>query len=130
MPDTGERHEITERVSAKAAETMRESKKMTANAKQDSAKQDANYQQRAEDTHQKNSDDPGQVGPDSGGQSRDSQGLSRIADASDESVEELADTGQGFEADAVAGVEDAADHPETPVRTHEDFRRQPSTSIK
>ena len=39
-------------------------------------------------------DDPGQVGPDSGGQSGDTQGLSEIADAADESVEELADTGQ------------------------------------
>lgn len=39
-------------------------------------------------------DDPGQVGPDSGGQSGDTQGLSQVADAADESVEELADTGR------------------------------------
>lgn len=71
-------------------------------------------------------DDPGQLGPESGGQSGDSQGLSQTADAADESVEELADTGQGLEADAVAGVEDAANHPERPVRTHEDFRRPDS----
>ena len=61
----------------------------------------------------------GHGGPDSGGQSGDTQGLSPIADATDESVEELADTGQDYEAEVVAGVEDAADHPEQPVWTHE-----------
>ena len=64
--------------------------------------------------------DPGEAGPDSGGQSGDVQGLSEIADAADESVEELADTGQYYEADVIEGVEDAADHPERPVHTHED----------
>jgi hypothetical protein len=66
--------------------------------------------------------DPGQVGSDSGGQSGDTQGLSQIAETADESVEELADTGQAYEADAVQGVEDAADHPERPVHSHEDPR--------
>lgn len=64
--------------------------------------------------------DPGQTGPDSGGQSGDTQGLSEVADAADESVEELADTGQAYEAEVIEGVEDAADHPERPVHTHED----------
>jgi hypothetical protein len=63
--------------------------------------------------------DPGQVGPDSGGQSGDTQGLSQTADAADESVEELADTGQSYEAEVMEGVEDAADHPEQPARTRE-----------
>jgi hypothetical protein len=63
--------------------------------------------------------DPGQVGPDSGGQSGDTQGLSETADAADESVEELADTGQAYEAETISGVEAAADHPEQPVRTHQ-----------
>jgi hypothetical protein len=66
--------------------------------------------------------DPGQVGPDSGGQSGDTQGLSETADAADESVEELADTGQAYEAETISGVEDAADHPEQAVRTHQDRR--------
>lgn len=66
--------------------------------------------------------EPG-LGPDSAGQSGDTQGLSPIADEADESVEELADTGQGFEAEAVQGVEDADEHPERPVRIHEDERR-------
>jgi hypothetical protein len=70
-------------------------------------------------------DDPGQVGPDSGGQSGDTQGLSEIADAAAESVEELADTGQAYEAEVIEGVEDAADHPEKPVHTHEDQSRPP-----
>ncbi len=68
-------------------------------------------------------DDPGQVGVDSAGQSGDAQGLSDIADASDESVEELAEEEQGIEAAAVEGAEDAADHPERPVHTHEEYGR-------
>ena len=56
--------------------------------------------------------DPGQVGPDSAGQSGDTQGLSPEADAADESVEELADTDQPYEAGIAEGVEDAEDHPE------------------
>ena len=63
--------------------------------------------------------DPGQVGPDSAGQSGDTQGLSPEADAADESVEELADTDQPYEAGIAEGVEDAEDHPERPVYTHE-----------
>lgn len=66
--------------------------------------------------------DPGQVGSDSAGQSGDTQGLSQIADAAGGSVEELADTDQAYEAEAIGGVEDAADHPEKPVRVMEDQR--------
>jgi hypothetical protein len=64
----------------------------------------------------------GQLGPDSGGQSGDTQGLSPVAEASDESVEELADEGQDYEAEIVQGIEDAADHPEQPVPDHRDRR--------
>jgi hypothetical protein len=67
--------------------------------------------------------DPGQVGPDSAGQSGDSQRLSSIADAADESVQELADGDQALEAGIVDGVEDAADHPECPVHTHLEYGR-------
>lgn len=67
--------------------------------------------------------DPGQVGPDSAGQSGDPQRLSPIAEANEESVEELADTDQAVEAAAVEGVEDAAAHPERPVHTHEEYGR-------
>jgi hypothetical protein len=58
--------------------------------------------------------DPGQVGSDSAEQSGDTRDLSQIADAADESAEELAYTDQAYEAEAVCGVEDAADHPERP----------------
>lgn len=63
--------------------------------------------------------DGGQVGPDSAGQSGDSQGLSGFAEANEESVEELAETDQPFESSAVEGVEDAEDHPERTARAHE-----------
>lgn len=65
--------------------------------------------------------DPGQVGPESAGQSGDSQRLSSIADAADESVQELAEDDQPLEAGIVEGVEDAADHPERPVHTHLEY---------
>jgi hypothetical protein len=65
--------------------------------------------------------DPGQVGSDSAGQSVDTQGLSQTADAAGESVEELADTDQAYEAEAISGIEDAADHPEEPVRISENY---------
>jgi hypothetical protein len=67
--------------------------------------------------------DPGQVGAESGGQSGSAQRLSSVEDANEESVEELSDTDQAFEAAAVEGVEDAADHPERPVHTHLDYGR-------
>lgn len=69
--------------------------------------------------------DHGQVGSDSAGQSGDTQGLSPIADAADESVEELADDGQYYEAEVVEGIEDAADHPERPVHPRENQSRPP-----
>ena len=67
--------------------------------------------------------DPRQVGFDSAGQSGDLQELSTVEDANEESVEELADTDQAIEAAAVEGVEDAADHPERPTHTHEEYGR-------
>jgi hypothetical protein len=67
--------------------------------------------------------DPGQVGQDSAGQDGDTQRLSDIEDANEESVEELAETGQDMEASAVEGIEDAADHPERPTHTHEEYGR-------
>jgi hypothetical protein len=60
---------------------------------------------------------------DSAGQSGDDQGLSQIAEADGESVEELAETDQAYEAEVVEGVEDAGDNPERPVQTREDKAR-------
>lgn len=57
---------------------------------------------------------------DSGGQAGDSQGLPGVAEVANQSVEELAESGQSYEAEILEGIEDAADHPERPVRTRED----------
>jgi hypothetical protein len=64
-----------------------------------------------------------ELASDSAGQSGDAQGLSQIAEADEESVEELAETDQAYEAEAVEGVEDAGDHPGRPVQTREDKAR-------
>jgi N utilization substance protein A len=58
-------------------------------------------------------------GPESGGQSGDVTGLSDEAEASDESVEELAEDGQYFESEVVDGVENAPDADVAEVTTHE-----------
>src|SRR6202521_680125 len=55
----------------------------------------------------------------SGGQSGDLQGLSNVEGADSESVDELLEEGNAFEADAVMGVEDAGNTDEKEVRTHE-----------
>ena len=55
--------------------------------------------------------------PDSGGQSGDTQGLSSVAEAGSESVAELLEEGQAFEAEAVAGVQDAPDPDVSEVHT-------------
>ena len=54
-----------------------------------------------------------------GGQAGDLQGLSAIEDANGESVDELLQEGNAFEAQVVTGVEEAADRAERGVRTHE-----------
>ena len=57
------------------------------------------------------------LGPESGGQSGDTQGLSRRENVDSESVEELMEEGQYMEAEAVSGVENAPDADEGEVRT-------------
>ena len=52
-------------------------------------------------------------------QSGDLQGLSDDAGADSESVRELVEEGQYFEAAVVSGVEDAPDADAGPIRTHE-----------
>lgn len=60
-----------------------------------------------------------ELGSDSAGQSGDIQQLPDVADADSESVEELAEEGDAFEADAIEGVEDAEDPDVSEVTTHE-----------
>ena len=55
----------------------------------------------------------------SAGQSGDLQGLSNTESADSESVDELIEEGNAFEADVVSGVESAGDDDEKEVRTHE-----------
>jgi hypothetical protein len=60
-----------------------------------------------------------ELGPDSAGQSGDTQEISNIADADSESVEELLNEGDAFEAEVVEGVEDAPDADVAEVTTRE-----------
>lgn len=57
------------------------------------------------------------LGPGSAGQSGDNQGLSDVAEAGPESVEELVEEGQSFEAEVISGVEDAPDPDVAEVHT-------------
>ena len=62
---------------------------------------------------------PERPGASSGQQSGDLQGLSSLEGADSESVGELLEEGNAFEADVVTGVEDAGNADEKEVRTHE-----------
>ena len=59
------------------------------------------------------------LGGDAAGQSGDTEGLSRGAVADSESVEELVEEGQAFEAGIVDAVENAPDADEGEIRTRE-----------
>jgi hypothetical protein len=59
------------------------------------------------------------LGAESGGQSGDTQGLSRRSYDDSESVEELMEEGQYMEAEAVSGVENARDADQGEVRTRQ-----------
>jgi len=63
--------------------------------------------------------EPKGLGARSGGQSGDLQGLSGLEGADSESVGELLEEGNAFEAEVVKGVEDAGDADEGEVKTHE-----------
>jgi hypothetical protein len=59
------------------------------------------------------------LGPGAGGQSGDNQGLSRKESADSESVEELSEEGQEYEAEVISGVENARDPDQGEVTTRE-----------
>src|SRR5271156_5756774 len=59
------------------------------------------------------------LGSNSAGQSGDVEGLSETEEADSESVSELAEEGQDYEAEVVSGVENAPDADQGEVRTHE-----------
>lgn len=58
-------------------------------------------------------------GPGSAGQSGDTQGLPDVAEAGSESVQELVEEGQYFEAEVLLGVETADEHDVAEVQIHE-----------
>jgi len=60
-----------------------------------------------------------ELGPNSAGQSGDIQQLQNIAEADSQSVEDLAEEGNAFEAQAVEGVEDAKDPDVSEVTTRQ-----------
>jgi hypothetical protein len=60
-----------------------------------------------------------ELGPDTGGQSGDNQGLSNVAQADSESVDELAEEGQFYEASLISGIEDAPDADVAEVTTRQ-----------
>lgn len=59
------------------------------------------------------------LGPRSGGQSGDTQGISGAVETDSESVEELLEEGQAFEAEVLSGVEHAPDADVAEVQTKE-----------
>lgn len=63
--------------------------------------------------------EPNRPGPTSAGQSGDTQGLSNIPEATSESVAELVEEGQYFEAGIIAGIENTPDADVSEIRTHE-----------
>lgn len=63
--------------------------------------------------------EPKGLGGHSGGQSGDLQGLSNLAGADSESVDELLEEGNAFEAEIIKGVQDVPDADADEIRTHE-----------
>ena len=59
------------------------------------------------------------AGPDTGGQSGDTQGLSDVSGADSESVKELVGEGQYLEADVIDGIENVPDADVAEVTTRE-----------
>jgi hypothetical protein len=62
---------------------------------------------------------PRGLGPEAGGQAGDTEGLSRDEIAGPESVEELLEEGQAYEAEVISGVENAPDADQGEVTTHQ-----------
>jgi hypothetical protein len=61
----------------------------------------------------------GRPGPDSAGQSGDTQGLPAAEDVDSESVAELAEEGQAFEAGVISGAEGTGEKDPREITTHE-----------
>jgi hypothetical protein len=75
--------------------------------------------QRVEETYAIVSPEDQESRADSAGQSGDTQGLSDVAEAGSESVTELLEEGQSFEAEVISGVENAPDADVAEVHTRQ-----------
>jgi hypothetical protein len=75
--------------------------------------------QRVEETYAIVSPEDQESRADSAGQSGDTQGLSDVAEAGSESVAELVEEGQSFEAEVISGVENAPDADVAEVHTRQ-----------
>jgi hypothetical protein len=76
-----------------------------------------NQKPSAERTYTKTPTKQAGLGPDSAGQSGDTQGLADVAEADSESVTELLEEGQSLEAEVIAGVENTPDADVAEVHT-------------
>lgn len=68
------------------------------------------------------------TGAEGAGQAGDTQDLPDSSIEAEESVQDLVETGQDFQAGLVEGMADAADHPEAPATTRE-VRRDTGGSV-
>jgi len=108
----------------KAAPKKRAVKKAAKKKPAQKAKRRALFRKRTRSKREETSPvtfEPAGLGARSGGQSGDLQGLSNRGRADSESVDELLEEGNAFEAEVVKGVEDASDEDADvdEVRTHE-----------
>jgi hypothetical protein len=110
------------KVATKRSALKKAAKTKTLGKRKAGAKTASAARKRAPGRNQTGSDEvftsPG-LGSRSAGQSGDLQGLSHVERADSESVDELIEEGNAFEADVVSGVESAGDADEKEVRTHE-----------
>jgi hypothetical protein len=112
---------------SKSSAKKKQAKKRAASAKKVTARRAASKASRAPKSRVRAKDETlelqlrgvTRVSAPSGRQSGDLQGLSNVEGADSESVDELLDEGNAFEADAVRGVEDADNADEREVHTHE-----------
>ena len=107
------------KVTKKSAKKKAPKKKVASRAKASTRKKAASVNAEAELKRAFQSRNRGDAGMATAKRSTDFEGLSRAEEADSESVDELAEEGNIFEAGAVAGVEEADNADETEVHTHE-----------
>ena len=108
-----------QKVKARAAVKSKPPKKRKKAAVKAKAKPTARKPRGRADAGELVSYEPRGLGARSGGQSGDTQGIAARPDVDSESVEELLEEGQSYEAEVVNGVENAPDPDQGEVRTRE-----------